>query len=47
MENITIPSNIFRTIKSELDGVVFHREVGTNTEIKFIGCYVKYISQEI
>lgn len=47
MENCLIPSATFRKIKNNLDGAVFHREVGDKTEIKFIECYVKYIHPTI
>lgn len=47
IHNITIPVLIFRTLKEYLDGIIFHREVENEIEIKFIKCYIKYIDPKI
>lgn len=44
MENLTTTLENFTKVKSELDGLVFHKEKDGIVEIKFINCYIKYIT---
>ena len=47
MENIIIPTELFSKVKNNLDGLVFHREIESNTEIKFIKKLAKYIDKSL
>lgn len=47
MENIIIPTELFSKVKIELDGLVFHRDLGKTTEIKFIKKLTRHIDKEI